>query len=284
MSMSTRFHSTGHRSRAGRCVLSLGLLLASGCSRFASELDVGGEIGTQPLQLNPADWSCVSDEAGNPAMSPNSPPLDFPISARDLLTGQIPVNLRIRACYRPDVSCSRPAVDWQSPAADGVVLLPLTEGFNGYLEIVGDDEVPTLYVLPAPLTSELIAALSTVPVSLLPPDALLAFGSTSQLAFDLTAGMLSINTFDCAGSGAPNVRLEVNVPAVPFVIVDGLPIAGLDTTTDEGSAGFANVQPGLVVVRGFRADTMDSVGLETVLVRGRWVTVCSLMPQFVGTP
>jgi hypothetical protein len=37
-------------------------------------------------------------------------------------------------------------------------------------------------------------------------------------------------------------------------------------------------------LRGFRSDTMAPVGLETVLVRSSWVTVCSLMPQFAGTP
>jgi hypothetical protein len=170
------------------------------------------------------------------------------------------------------------------PDAEGVVTLTLTEGFNGYLEITGDDEVPTLYVLPAPLTNDLIAALAPVPVSLLPFDALLAFGASSQLPLDPGAGVVSVNTFDCHGPSARDVRLEVNVPAVPFTFVDGLPIAGLDTTTDEGSGGFANVLPGLVVVRGFRADTMEPVGLETVLVRALWVTVCSMMPQFAGTP
>jgi hypothetical protein len=79
------------------------------------------------------------------------------------------------------------------------------------------------------------------------------------------------------------VRLELNAAAVPFSFIDGLPVAFEDTTTDDGAAGFANVLPGLVVVKGFRAGTLDLVGVETVLVRASWVSVSNLMPQYTGT-
>jgi hypothetical protein len=144
--------------------------------------------------------------------------------------------------------------------------------------------VPTILVFPAALTPELAAALGRITVALLPPDVLLAFAGASQLELDSDAGVLAINTFDCNGPFAPGVRLELNAPAVPFMFVDGLPLAYRDTTTDEGSGGFANVLPGLVVVRGFDAGTMREVGLETVPIRSQWLTVTNLMPQFAGTP
>ena len=80
------------------------------------------------------------------------------------------------------------------------------------------------------------------------------------------------------------VRLELNTVGLPYQFVDGLPIPYQDTTTRDSSGGFANVLPGLVVVRGFDAETMQQVGLETMPVRSQWVTVGSLMPQFAGTP
>lgn len=259
-------------------------LATSGCTRFASDLDTPPDSpGTQLLGLDPGDWSCVSEQAGNPVMNPNGPPLDLPIEARDYLTGAVPGDLRIRACFRPDVACMRPATDWLTPDASGMVTLPLNEGFSGYLEIIGQDEVPTLYVLPAALTPELVQALQGVTISLLPLDALLAFGEVSQLELDPGAGVLSMNTFDCEGPAAPGVRLELNAAAVPFSFIDGLPVAFEDTTTDDGAAGFANVLPGLVVVKGFRAGTTDLVGAETVLVRASWVSVSNLMPQYAGT-
>jgi hypothetical protein len=177
----------------------------------------------------------------------------------------------------------RPATEWLEPDATGKVTLPLNEGFSGYLEITGQDEVPTLYVLPAALTPDLVQALSAVTISLLPLDALLAFGEVSQLELDPGAGVLSMNTFDCTGPEAPGVRLELNTAAVPFSFIDGLPVAFEDTTTDDGAAGFANVLPGLVVVKGFRGDTTELVGVATVLVRAGWVTISNLMPQYAGT-
>lgn len=266
-------------------VVLLAWLGASGCAKFASELDTPTDSpGVQTLELDPGDWSCVSDEAGSPAMNPNGPPLDFPVDVRDYFTGATPPNLRVRACFRPDVACIQPATDWLTPDETGMVTLPLSEGFSGYLEITGENEIPTLYVLPAALTPELVQALQSVTISLLSLDALLAFGEVSQLELDPGAGLLSMNTFDCAGSIAPGVRLELNAAAVPFAFIRGLPEAGEDTTTDDGAAGFANVLPGLVVVRGFLAGTTEQLGLETVLVRAGWVSISNLMPQFAGTP
>ena len=268
----------------------LGLVLfaglgAGGCTKFASELDAPADgPGTRTLELGPGDWSCVSEEAGNPVMDPDGVPLDYHIEARDYLTGLVPTSLRVRACFRPDLPCRVPATDWLAPDATGLVTLPLYEGFSGYLEITGDDEVPTLLVFPAALTPELVRSLEAVPLSLLPPAALLAFGEAAKLALDPGAGVVSINSFDCVGPAAPGVRLELSASAVPFSFVDGLPIAFEDTTTDDGAAGFANVPPGLVVVKGFRDGTQDLIGLEAVQVRAGWVTVTALMPQFTGTP
>jgi hypothetical protein len=257
---------------------------AAGCTKFASDLDTpSGMPGMQTLELA-GDWTCVSEQAGSPAMNPNGPPLDLVIDVRDYLTGTAPVNLRVRACFRPDLACTRPATDWLTPDAAGIVAVPLNEGFSGYLEITGDDEVPTLYVLPIALTPELAIALQAVTISLLPLDILLTFGEAYQLELNPGAGVVSMNTFDCAGPSAPGVRLELNAAAVPFSFIAGLPVAFEDTTTDDGAAGFANVLPGLVVVKGFRGDTTDLVGLETVLVRAGWVSVSNLMPQFASTP
>lgn len=262
----------------------LACLGAGGCTKFASDLDTPGEApGTQTLELD-RDWSCVSEQAGNPVMNPDGEPLDVRIAPRDYITGLTPTNLRIRACFRPDVYCMRPVTEWLEPDETGAVTIALNEGFTGYLEITGDEEVSTLYVFPAPLTPDLVVALEAVTVTLLPPAALLAFGETEGLVLEPAAGVISINTFDCSGPAAPGVRLELNASAVPFAFIDGLPVAFEDTTTRDGAAGFANVLPGLVVVKGFRGDTMDLVGLETLLVRSSWVTLSNLMPEFAETP
>jgi len=264
-----------------RRVLPLLLLWLSGtsaCTKFASELD---EMATPELSPG-ADWSCLSQAAGNPIMPTNGPPLDYRVAPRDYINGNTPPNLRVRACYRADVTCSHPATDFVLPDEDGSVTVPLTVGFNGYLEVLSDDMVPTISLFPGPMTQELADAVGSVTLALLPLDALVAFAVASQIELSPDLGVVSVNAYDCAGPSAPGVRLELNTSGVPYQFVDGLPIAYEDTTNAESSGGFANVQPGLVVVKGFRAGTVDLVGLETVLVRAQWVTVTSLMPQFAA--
>jgi hypothetical protein len=260
----------------------------AGCSRFASELDgvTTRELEPGPVEEKDMDWSCVSNEAGNPIMQNDGPPLDYTIQALDYTSGATPTHLRVRACYRADFTCARPATGFLPSDADGRVTLPLTEGFSGYLEIVSDDMVSTLFVFPGSLSQDLADVLQAAPVALLPLVALRAFGDAADLVLDPGAGVLSVNTYDCTGASAPGVRLQLerDATAVPFTFVDGLPIAHVDTTTEEGSAGFANVSPGVAVVKGYRggAATEQMVGLESVLVRAAWVTVTALMPQFAA--
>lgn len=264
-----------------------GALLAAaltGCTKFASELDQVTE-GLEPPPELPGDaaWGCLS-EPSPPEAPPNGPALPYPLVALDFVSSGVPQNLRGRACYRADVDCIDPALDFVAADDTGTLPLELWEGFNGYIEIVSDDMVPTLLVFPAPLTPELAAAVRAVPVSLLPYEALLAFGRAFQLELNPEAGVISVTAYDCSRPAVAGVRLQLNSPAIPFTFVDGLPIAYQDTTSEEGTAGFANVTPGLVVLRGFLEGSMDLVGLETVPVRAGWVTVASLMPQFAMSP
>jgi hypothetical protein len=166
------------------------------------------------------------------------------------------------------------------PDADGVVTVPLTIGFNGFLEITSSEMVPTLLLFPDALSTELARLVEPAGVSLLPFSALAAFGESSQLALEPSSGVISMNAYDCSGPNVAGVRLELDTAGVPFSFIDGLPLANIDTTSTEGTAGFANVPPGLSVVRAYRADTDELIGLETVIVRSGWVTVGSLMPQF----
>jgi len=255
------------------------------CTKFASEWDLSEEDVERGLLAADPSWACVPDSAEpSPVMGPNPLPLDYSVFVVDFITGMTPRNLRVRACYRGDIDCVRPATDQLAPDENGIVVLPLSVGFNGFLELTGDDVVPSILVFPDSLFPELIAQLEPIPVALLTYQALLAFGESSQTMLDPQSGVISMNVFDCIGPDAANVRLELNVPALPFAFVDGLPIAFLDTTTEDGTVGFANVLPGLVVVRAFRTETAELVGLETVLVRRGWLTFGNMMPQFARPP
>jgi hypothetical protein len=269
------------RARALALVSLWASSIATGCTKFASEQDtLEAETATEPLGVD-GDFSCFSQSAENGALTTaGTEPLAYALLATDFLSGSVPADLSVRGCFRPDLPCVRPATPELRPGAGGVVTVPLTVGFNGFLEITSSEMVPTLLLFPDVLSEELARLVEPVGVSLLPYSALLAFGESSQLELDPATGVISMNAYDCRGPNLAGVRLDLDTPGVPFSFIDGLPIAGIDTTSSEGTAGFANVPPGLAVVRAFRADTDELVGLETVIVRPGWVTVGSLMPQF----
>jgi hypothetical protein len=253
--------------------------VSAGCSSFASEWDLSEDARSE-LRPDAADWSCVSDDARpTPIVSADPRPLIFPLRALDYVTGEIPVDLQVLACHRGDVQCTSPVGPAIGPAENGVVEVEVALGFNGYLEVRAAGMVPMLYFFPDALSPELVEQIQEVPLGLLSLDSLGAFGASSQSGLDLALGVVSMNAFDCQGPNAKGVRLESNAEGLPFAFVDGLPVPFLNTTSEEGSAGFANVPPGLVVIKGYNEES-ELVGLETVLVRSQWVTVGSLMPQF----
>lgn len=257
------------------------LACTGGCARFASEWDETDAAVAGELRPTAPDWSCVSEQArATPIAVTTPPPLQFSMQVVDFVTGAVPPGLRVRACYRVDVQCTSPLVSYTGPDAAGVVALPLKLGFNGFLELTANGMVPTLYFFPDALSPALVKLIEPVPMGLLSIASFGAFGASGQFLLDPQSGVVSMNAFDCNGPHAKGVRLELNVDGLPFAFVDGLPVPFQDTTSEEGSAGFANVQPGLVVVKGYTGDDSELVGLETVLVRSQWVTVGSLLPQF----
>jgi hypothetical protein len=50
-----------------------------------------------------------------------------------------------------------------------------------------------------------------------------------------------------------------------------------DVTSEQGLAGFVNVQPGIVVVTAFPEDGARAMSVDTFLVRSGWVTIQTLV-------
>jgi hypothetical protein len=264
----------------------LALLLACSCTRFASEFDTPDEeadtrgLGTAS-NATESDWTCLEQNA--PVQQPivNQVPLTYSLLAVDYVSNSIPPDLKVRACFRPDVACADPATEDLSVSADGTVKVTLYEGFNGFLEITAEGMIPALLFFPDEWSRPLLDRVEPVPIALLQFAALEALGQAANIEVEPTGGIVSINTFDCQGPAAPGVRLEIDTDAIPYAFVDDLPIPYQDTTTDEGAAGFVNVPPGFVVVTGFPGELKQPIGLETLLVRTGWVTVGSMLPRVV---
>jgi hypothetical protein len=255
------------------------------CTKFASEFDTlpgeSEETRVSALETGRGDWSCVSDAASLGGDASAAVPLTYAFSAADFVTGVVISDVQVRACFRPDVGCESPATAYLAPESDGKVRVKLYSGFNGYLEVTSEGMLPVLLFFAAEWSAEFLAALEQTPLQLLPVPALQALGDSARVQLDPGGGVLGVNAFDCAGSAASGVRLEVDSKAVPYAFVNDLPVLNQDVTSEQGLAGFVNVSPGVVVLRGFPQGTTSPLTVETLLVRGGWLTSVSLLPGFV---
>jgi hypothetical protein len=262
--------------------LGLSLPLAS-CVRFASELDsLDSEGGSLDPALQPAapgkDWACAPGTRA--AATPEPVPLGFFLSAVDFVSAAPVEQLRVRSCYRADVDCASPVADELVADADGRVQISAPAGFNGYLEIQGAGMLPTLLFFAAPWSPQLLAQLERTPVQLLPLASLEALANTARLQIDPASGVVGVSARDCAGAVAPGVRLELDTSAVPYAFVDELPVVNQEVTSEQGLAGFVNVPAGVVVVRSFAQGQPEPVGVESLLVRGGWLSSMSLLAGY----
>jgi hypothetical protein len=269
-----------------------GLLFAAtalcGCTKFASELDAleaSDTLETLPaLGSSAADWSCASEASVSSPLSENlQRPLTFSLRVADFISGSPVTGLEVRACFRSDLGCTRPATAPVNDDADGVVSVPLYEGFNGYLEIRSDGMQPTMLFFADVWSAELLRLIAQVPitmlpVTMLPTSTLLEFNDGLAPPGDPTGGLVTLVTFDCNGPYAAGVRLEIDPTAVPFVFVDDLPVVNQNVTTAEGRGGFASVSPGVVVVTAYPDDGERAISVDSFLVRSGWVTMQDLIP------
>lgn len=269
--------------RQTRLVLSLGLCASAwlACADFASEDDRrANDPGLEPAMALTGEWDCTtSAPLADPLVYSQATRVLLSIHVIDIFTRATPPNLKVRACLITDLDCERPITADLSADAQGVVNVPLVAGVSGYLELRGDGMAPGLLVLPGPFSPELAVLLGSRAV------VLVSDGSAPNAAIPIRSrampgtGTLLVTVVDCAGNGAAGVRLEIDSPALPFAIVDGLPIVDEDTTTSYATAGFVNVPPGVAFVSGYRDDTDQIVGSHAVPVRSGWDTLIHLLPD-----
>jgi hypothetical protein len=274
------------RSRDPRLRSTLGhgwLCVLAACSDFAGEQDVlAAPPEAASSALGSGAWDCRAISAiSDPLVYSEAASLRLALGVIDITTRRPPPGLKVRACLITDLGCERPLTESLSVNEDGVVTVPLAVGLSGFLELTGDGVAPALFILPSPLSEPVAAVLQNQPVILIPDGAEPGSATVLRGPSDPATGTLVVTVFDCAGQAAAGVRLELDTLALPFAIVDGLPVTNQDTTTSYATAGFVNVTPGVAIVSGYRADTGQRVGQDAVPVRAGWDTLVSMLPEGV---
>jgi len=217
-------------------------------------------------------WACLEEPAPGGA-DLVVPTVELSLRVVDTITGSAPEGLTARACEKIDVTCASPLMGAVAVASDGLLRLPVHQGFDGYVELVSGANVPTMYFLNRELMRDSTEVLTTISSA-----ALGALAAQGGVALDPAFGHLLIRAFDCQGAPASGVELFSDVGGVPFAFVDGLPNVGADVTTASGLGGFVNVPVGLAVLEGRRVEGDRSLGQANVVVRTGWFTYGDVEP------
>ena len=217
-------------------------------------------------------WACLDQLAPGDA-DRLVPSIELTLPVLDIVSGRAPEGLSARACAKIDVNCGMPVAAPTGVEVDGAVHLDVPQGFDGYVELTSPETVPTMFFLNRELRRD-----STEALNIIGRDALGALAARGNVALEPQLGHLLIRTFDCGGAPASGVQVSNNVGGVAFAFIDGLPIAGVDTTSAQGLAGFVNVPLGYAVLQGVLVEESRLLGTSNVVVREGWLSYGDVEP------
>lgn len=204
--------------------------------------------------------------------------------------------VRVRRCLsRLDLTCDG-AQTYLSDAL-GIVTVPVTSGFNGYLRI--EDPNPAL---PADDPNRLVTYFWYFSQAIVDnrPEPFPIFAMTRafrEIALyegvteDTTLrGELAINSTDCSDQNIDGIRFEITTPTradeltLPFYFSDGLvlidpPLEEQQTDLMTAIGGFRAVKSGTVGIRAVHARSGVVVAEDTLLVQPDVLTTVRLLPQ-----
>jgi|JI10StandDraft_1071094.scaffolds.fasta_scaffold105967_3 hypothetical protein len=213
-------------------------------------------------------------------------------------TGPVPGVQVIRCNSRLGAACDFDAP--YLPDAEGIVEVPVSAGFNGYLRVVDADDldendwVPYLWYFSQPITRTRTEPFPIQAITVPVREFLLYPGDT--VTQDPARGDLAVNAVDCGDVNAPNIHFEVTTPASlgegsdPWYFAGQMVViasADVNEVTDaSGLGGFRGLEAGTMGLRSYVADTFDFetntgelVAEDTLLIEPDTLTTVRLLPE-----
>jgi hypothetical protein len=252
-------------------------VLANACTELAAGTDtlavgVGSSRSDAGLAQD-SRWACL-DELAPGGADRLVPSVELTLPVTNIVSGRAPEGLSARACAKIDVDCGMPVASPAAVEVDGAVHLAVPQGFDGYVELTSPTTVPTMYFLNRELMSD-----ATEAINIIGQDAFAALAVQASVPIERELGHLLLRTFDCTGAPASGVQVSNTVGGLAFAFIDGLPVAGIDTTSAQGLGGFVNVPTGFAVLQGVLADGNRLLGTSNVLVRQGWFSYGDVEPR-----
>jgi hypothetical protein len=263
-------------------VHALGVLLVpcalQACTEFADGADTALSVSGSENNPSPplGAWECLDGELVAPPPSAlGTTDVTFTIYIIDTITRLPPQGLRVAACSPLDIECAEPMTDEAIPDSDGSVRIDVPRNFDGFFTIRSEETVPAVLFIDGALQRDTQAPTMLV----IAAKDLVALSQAQRFNIDMTMGTLLLRAYDCDRNEAAGVRFTSDPPGQPFAFVDGLPIVGQTVTDGQGTGGFLNVPPGLVVVQSIINEGSVVTRKASGRVRPGWFTYIDLDPS-----
>jgi len=245
----------------------------------SSAADAGPDAPLDPK------WGCV----GNVKWATPNTAVPVGVPSRYVkFVGETPLaNVKAKACLNFDIACASPVAEGTTDA-NGMVLLQLYYGFDGYAELEPDETYPDLFpsihpFLPPPEKDIPIPADPTElePVHLVFKNEVNMIAAVLQTKENTAAGHILGLAIDCEGKTTAGVSLKIDTvgtDTLAYYMNQGLPSKTLGATSTTGEAGFVNVPPGMITVTATSED-VGKVSVVTVPVRAGHISYVPIAPS-----
>lgn len=207
------------------------------CSDYKPGDDTWASVN--PLQTT-ADWSCLQPTLEEPPTpGETGSPLLYPLQIVDLANEERLAEVSVVACGLRDYGCNAPITARHTTNENGLVAVPLSENFNGYLKIESLEVVPYIFHFP----DRGVRAMPDYPLYMIKRANYQEFLGAFDLPVDPSLGAIAVRVFDCGHRPAAGVQLTLrgDNPGTRWYFEAGLPNTDRDETDESGLAGYVGV-------------------------------------------
>ena len=243
-------------------------------SSSAQQVSEGGFASNTSVSTAAADLSCLNDP---PASSPNVPATEmvsYSLPVRSLFGAPLE-NLVARVCLPADPMCSTPISIVKGLTPNGLLVIQVPAGFNGFLEVLADGHVPVVFYMRRPVVRDTVdeLPLSPIPTAGVPQIAALF---NAEVLPEL--GLIAALVVDCRWNSVAGATISNNLGGRTFYFANGLPSGAALATDSDGIGGFINVPIRPMELSGQLAADGRVIGTRTIVPRPGWLMAVLLRP------
>jgi len=224
-----------------------------------------------------SEWGCLGSVKWP---SSGSGQVTLRVMVIDVIAQAPPSDLEVRLCPKLDVDCTNPSPSNLQFSPEGMMMVTVNAGFDGYLEMKSPTITPSLFFMTKPVWEDTVIA-GVLPV--VSPEGFDGIAMAIGTTRDPEMGHTFVMTANCNDEPASGVRLEVgkqNVKTTRYYMINNAPVGDALSTDPAGNGGFLNLDTGFAKITGYVAATGATIGEASFIVRAGAVSY----PRIIPTP